>query len=185
MNLLSLILAGTGAFSIHAAKYFKTIIAVDVSEEMINVARTKAELRKISNIEFVQSGFLNFQPMEKADLVYTKWAFHHLPDYWKQAALLNINKMLKPNGLFLITDVIFKFTPDFENKTDALLEKLSTVFSQHFVEETKTHIREEYSTFHWILQGLIKRAGFTIACSDIDDELATEYFCRKTKDFPS
>jgi ubiquinone/menaquinone biosynthesis C-methylase UbiE len=174
---------GTGAFSIHASKYLKKIYAVDVSEEMLKIAKYKAEINEISNIEFCHSGFLQFQPNEKADVVFSKWALHHLPDYWKQAALLNINKMLKPSGILFLSDVVFKFAPDFEKSTDILLDELSKDFSKDFVEETKVHIRDEYSTFDWILQGLIERAGFHIEKSNTEDCLASEYFCRKLKSF--
>ena len=44
---------GTGAFSIHAAQYFKKIIAVDVSPMMLTVADSKAAEKGISNIEFI------------------------------------------------------------------------------------------------------------------------------------
>lgn len=171
---------GTGAFSIYASKYFKKIYAVDISKEMLNLATLKAQVAGIENIEFCNSGFLHFQPHEKADVVFSKWAFHHLPDYWKQAALLNINKMLKPGGLFFLCDFVFRFDPDFERNTDTLLEELAKEHSNDFLEETKVHIRDEYSTFDWILEGLIERAGFTIEKSETEDVLASEYVCRKT-----
>jgi ubiquinone/menaquinone biosynthesis C-methylase UbiE len=174
---------GTGAFSIHASKYFKKIYAVDISEEMLKIAKSKAKFNETDNVEFCNSGFLQFQPNAKADVVYSKWAFHHLPDYWKQAALLNMNKMLKPGGILFLSDVVFKFDPDFEKNTGALLDELSKDFSKDFVEETKVHIRDEYSTFDWILQGLIERAGFNIEKSNTENILASEYFCRKIKSF--
>ena len=174
---------GTGAFSIHASKYLKKIYAVDVSIEMIRIAKSKAKVAGIKNIEFCNSGFLQFQPDTKADVVFSKWAFHHLPDYWKQAALLNINKMLKPDGIFLLSDLIFKFDSDFEKNTDDMFDELSKNFSKEFIEETKGHIRDEYSTFDWILEGLIERAGFNIEKSNTEDSLASEYYCRKIKSF--
>lgn len=172
---------GTGAFAVHAAKYLKTVHAVDVSKEMLNIARAKAESFNIKNIEFHHSGFLQFQTDEEVDVVFSKWAFHHLPDYWKQAALLNINKMLKIGGLFLLTDFVFKFDSEFEENTDRLLCELSKKFDKDFIEETKMHIREEYSTFDWILHGLIERSGFVVERMDASDPLASEYFCRKSR----
>lgn len=137
----------------------------------------------IDNIEFCNSGFLQFQPTEKVDIIYTKWAFHHLPDYWKQAGLLNMNKMLKPRGVLFISDLVFKFDPDYETNIDTFINEISKDFSKEFVDETKLHIRDEYSTFDWILQGLIERAGFNIENSSAEDSLASEYFCRKIKSF--
>lgn len=170
---------GTGAFSVHASKYFRKVHAVDVSEEMLSIARSKAS--DLDNIEFHHAGFLQFKIAEEADVVFSKWAFHHLPDYWKQAALININRMLKNGGIFLLADVVFKFDPDFEENTDQLLCNLSNNFSDDFVQETKIHIREEFSTFDWILHGLIERAGFTIEKVNAVDFLASEYFCRKLR----
>lgn len=172
---------GTGAFSIHAAKYFKQIHAIDISKEMINAASIKAKAKNIENIEFHNSGFMQFQPKEKADIINTKWAFHHLPDYWKQAGLLNMNKMLKLDGVLFMSDVVFKYDPDYEENTDILISKLSQDFSEEFVNEVKIHIRDEYSTFDWVLQGLIERAGFSIEQMNTEDVLESEYICRKVQ----
>ncbi len=172
---------GTGAFSIHAAKHFKQIHAVDVSKEMINAASAKAEAKNIKNIEFHNSGFLQFQPKMEADIINTKWAFHHLPDYWKQVGLLNMNKMLKLDGIMFMSDVVFKFDPDYEANTDTLIRQLSKDFSEDFINEVKIHIRDEYSTFDWVLQGLIERAGFSIEQMNTDDVLESEYVCRKVQ----
>ena len=174
---------GTGAFSIHASKYFKKIYAVDVSQGMLNIASSKASALNIKNIEFCHSGFLQFQPEEKADIINTKWAFHHLPDYWKQAGLLNMNKMLKPGGILFLSDLVYPFDPDYEAKMEGFLNDLSKEFSKDFVEETKVHIRDEYSTFDWILEGMIERAGFNIEKTNSENKLANEYFCRKIKSF--
>jgi ubiquinone/menaquinone biosynthesis C-methylase UbiE len=170
---------GTGAFALPASQYFHHIYAVDVSQEMLHIASSKARSHHIENIEFCHAGFLHFHPPEPVDIVHTKWAFHHLPDYWKQAALFNMNAMLKPGGVLFLSDFVFTFDPDYETTIETLLHELSHNLSQAFVEETKTHIREEYSTFDWILQGLIERTGFVIEHVRTDDRLASEYFCRK------
>lgn len=170
---------GTGVLPLVAAKYFKKIYAFDVSEEMLRIAKEKSAAKNISNIVFEKAGFLNFNVEEKADFVFSKWALHHLPDYWKQAALLNVNSALKKGGLFFLSDFVFHFDQDFQRKTDALLEDISKNIGVEFVEETKLHIREEYSTFDWILQGMLERAGFRIEYVNARDPLASEYYCRK------
>ncbi len=109
---------------------------------------------------------------------------YHLPDYWKQVALLNMNKMLKQGGILFLTDFVFKFDHGYKKNIDALLDQLSKTFNKDFIEETKVHVRDEYSTFDWILQGLIERAGFNIENSKTEDSLASEYFCRKIKFLP-
>lgn len=53
------------------------------------------------NIEFIQSGFLTYEHQsEPVDLIFTKAALHHLPDFWKQIALLRLNQMLKMGRAF-------------------------------------------------------------------------------------
>lgn len=170
---------GTGAFAIHAAKYLKKVYAVDVSAEMLKIAQSKATASGIDNIEFCHAGFLQFQVRTPVDVVFSKWAFHHLPDYWKQAALFNINTLLKMDGIFVLTDLVFRCDPDYEKNTDALLHGLANRFPEELIRETEVHIREEYSTFDWILLGLIERAGFCIEKINAEDLLASEYVCRK------
>jgi len=174
---------GTGAFAIHASRYFRHIHAVDVSQGMLDIASSKASAGDIGNIEFNKSGFLQFKPAEQVDIIYTKWAFHHLPDYWKQAGLLNMNRILKTGGVLFLSDLVFEFDPDYETNTDTFINEISKGFGKEFADETKLHIRDEFSTFDWILQGLIERAGFNIEQTDTSDSLANEYFCRKIKSF--
>lgn len=174
---------GTGAFALCAAKYFQKIIAVDVSRQMLDVAAAKAKEKKIDNIEFVHSGFLNCRVDQPIDVIHSKWAFHHLPDYWKQAALLNVNKMLKNGGLFFLSDVVFKFDPDFETNIEKAMEGLSKQFGKELLQETRVHIKEEFSTFDWVLEGMFKRAGFELVHSDTDNIFSSEFLCKKIRSF--
>lgn len=50
---------------------------------------------------------------EPVDLVITKAALHHLPDFWEQIALLRINRMVKIGGLLYIQDVVFHFLSEY------------------------------------------------------------------------
>lgn len=174
---------GTGAFAIHAAKYLKKIYAVDVSDEMLKIAKSKAKMNAIKNIEFCQSGALQFRLAREVDVVFSKWAFHHLPDYWKQVALLNFNKLLKINGILLLADWVFRFDSDYEAYMESIFGNLSNHFDNDFVDEAKLHVKEEFSTFDWILRGMIERAGFFIEKMDAEDPLASEFLCRKIKSF--
>jgi hypothetical protein len=48
--------------------------------------------------------------------------------------------------------------------------------------EVETHIRDEFSTFNWIIEGMFKRAGFEIDKTRSSDGFVTEYLCRKSKE---
>ena len=174
---------GTGAIAIHAAGHFKKVYAVDVSEKMLACAREKAAEKRIGNVEFVNSGFLNYTPAESADIVLTKVALHHLPDFWKQIALLNINKMLKPGGILYIFDVVFHFSPaEYETRINNWIGASEKIFGEKLKQEIKIHIRDEYSTFNWIMEEMLKRAGFVVEKVNTPDGMITEYFCKKTKE---
>jgi putative AdoMet-dependent methyltransferase len=173
---------GTGAFSIHAADHFRKIYAVDISELMLKVAREKAEKKNIRNISFNNGGFLSYHhEFEPVDIVLSRFAFHHLPDFWKQTALLNINGMLKTNGLFYLYDVIFNFDPSrYEESINGWMMSFAEKVSPQFLREFETHIREEYSTYGWILEGMLERAGFTIEKKETPDNVHMMFRCRKT-----
>ncbi|HCY36201.1 MAG: class I SAM-dependent methyltransferase [Candidatus Margulisiibacteriota bacterium] len=172
---------GTGATAILASAKFKRIYAVDVSEVMINQAKTK--MATINNIEFINSGFLSYEhKAEPADIVLTKAAFHHLPDFWKQIALINMNKMLKPGGILYIFDIVFHFEPtEYKNKINDWVTGFEIKAGKEFRTEVETHIRDEFSTFNWVMEGMLKKAGFIIEKSRTSDGFITEYFCKKVE----
>jgi len=175
---------GTGATVIHASKHFKKIFAVDVSELMISQAKRKAAQESISNIEFVNSGFLSYEhKTEPADMVLTKAAFHHLPDFWKQIALLRMNKMLRMGGILYLHDVVFHFEPtDYTNTINEWVNRFEVLAGKEFKAEVETHIRDEFSTFSWIMEGMLEKAGFAIEKSRTPDGFVTEYFCKKRRE---
>jgi hypothetical protein len=40
-----------------------------------------------------------------------------------------------------------------------------------------THVREEHSTFAWIIEGLLERTGFRIVMAVKDDPAYADYLC--------
>ncbi|MBN1969750.1 MAG: class I SAM-dependent methyltransferase [Candidatus Delongbacteria bacterium] len=173
---------GTGATSFFAADKFKKVYGVDVSDVMIEQAQKK--LDNTSNIDFIRGGFLSYDHKEEpVDLLITKAAFHHLPDFWKQIALFKMNKMIKVGGILYIHDIVFHFNAlDYQNKINTWISGFEKVVNKEFIEEVKTHIRDEFSTFKWILDGMIEKAGFKIQNCRTNDEFVTEYYCIKLKD---
>lgn len=175
---------GTGAISIHAAKKFKKVYAVDVSEAMINQAKRKKENENIDNIEFIHSGFLSYEHKAgPADIIITKAAFHHLPDFWKQIALLNMNRMLKSGGILYLFDVVFNFEPtEYKEKINEWVAGFEIKAGKEFKAEVETHIRDEFSTFGWIMEGMLKNAGFKIEKIRTYNGFETEYCCTKVEE---
>ena len=170
---------GTGHFAIEAAKKCKKVYAIDVSQTMLNYAKLQAEKENITNIEWFNYGFLSFDfPGMQFDCAVSNLALHHLPDLWKMIALSNIYRSLKSKGKFLLGDIIFSCGIDeIETRIDELIN-YSMKINTDFHLGTITHVKEEYSTFSWIMEGMFERAGFSYrAVADNNNFMA--YLCTK------
>lgn len=178
---------GTGAISIYAAGRFKKVYGVDISDVMINQAKKKLQNKNVDNVKFIKSGFLSYNHQsDPVDLLITKAAFHHLPDFWKQIALLKMNEMIKHKGILYIFDIVFDFkTTAYKNKIDEWVLGFEKQAGKEFKKEVETHIRDEFSTFKWILDGMIEKAGFKIENYKSSDGFAAEYHCIKIDEIGS
>lgn len=174
--------AGTGTFAIQAALAGADVYAVDVSPVMLDYARQKAGKANVINIEFNHSGFLTYEhKAELADFIVTKFALHHLPDFWKMLAFLRMASMLKDEGILYLRDVIFSFHPaEYQSHIEAWIEKVAKPPGEGFTRlDFETHIREENSTFGWVIEGMLKRAGFEIVEADYLAPEYAQYVCKK------
>jgi ubiquinone/menaquinone biosynthesis C-methylase UbiE len=177
--------AGTGQFALAAAGSVRKMIAVDVSPVMLDRLRAKVSASGADNVECVAGGFLTYEHGgEPADLVYTRLALHHLPDFWKARALVRMGEMLKPGGILRLSDVVYGFEP---TEAEAWLEDWMSKMASDSVEggwtraELEEHVRDEHSTFTWLLEPMIEKSGFTIEQADYSDDLIfAHYRCVKT-----
>jgi len=173
---------GTGAFALPAAPHCKKIYAVDVSAAMLDYLGARAAIEGIDNIECHRGGFLTFEHTGgPVDAVVSIAVLHHLPDFWKLVGLARVADMLKPGGRMYLFDVVFRFAPG-EHGTvlDEWVSSMETNLGKEFAEETVTHIRDEYSTYDWILEGMLERSGFSIDEKRILDGMpGTTYLCTK------
>lgn len=170
---------GTGIFCIEASKNCNKVYAVDISKQMLSYAKAKSEKEGRTNIEFSHSGFLNFKiEDESVDFITSTYSFHHLPDYWKGIALHRMIRMLKKGGMMYIKDVVISEENSLQNIQNFISsqEKLGGDFLK---DDAETHFREEFSTYDWVLDGLITKAGFTITSKKTEIGLIAEYFCKK------
>ena len=170
---------GTGAFAVHAARRCASLYAVDVSVPMLDFVRKKADQAGLNNITFCHAGFLTYEHKgPPADALVTSMAFHHLPDFWKGLALDRMADMLGTGGLLYLHDVIFEQL-DVETKISRWLDQLGEIGGTWLRDEVTTHIREEYSTFDWIMDGLLERAGFRILSKEMTEGVIGSYLCKK------
>lgn len=164
--------AGTGTFAVAAASACERVIAVDVSPAMVDALRTKVLERRATNVECIRAGFLSYEHTGPAvDVVYTRNALHHLPDLWKGIALERIAAVLKPGGILRLRDLVFSFDlQDAGRRIDEWLDAAAVERPDEgwTREELQTHLREEYSTYSWLLEPLLEHAGFEIAAAEYE-----------------
>jgi len=174
---------GTGEFAIEVSKYCKEVVAIDVSAPMIEFAQKKANVHGRKNIRFFDAGFLSYISQgEQFDAVVSQFALHHLPDFWKMIALRRINEMLKDGGKLYLRDVVFPSeVDDYGSFFTQIIENITESAGGEMAEEIETHIKEEFSTFDWIMEGLLKRTGFSIESIDYDNRFLATYVCTKQK----
>jgi ubiquinone/menaquinone biosynthesis C-methylase UbiE len=174
--------AGTGQFAIAVAPACARVIAVDVSGVMLSRLRTKVADAGLTNIELVQAGFLSYEHRgEPADLIYSRYALHHLPDFWKALALQRLRRVLRPGGVLRLWDVVYSFDLDeAEGRLEAWCAGAGIDAEQGWSRaELEEHVRDEHSTFSWLLEPMIERSGFRIEqASYSDDGIFAKYVLR-------
>lgn len=175
---------GTGQFALAAAAVCARVVAVDVSPVMLARLTEKLERGGPANVEVVNAGFLTYEHAgAPADVVYSRFALHHLPDFWQAIALRRIADMLRPGGVLRLSDVVYSFEPaEAERRIEAwIAETMAADVEGGWTRaELAEHVRDEHSTFTWLLEPMIERAGFEIldAAYDASGMLAW-YLCAR------
>ena len=174
--------AGTGQFTVEVASACARVIAVDVSPIMLDRLRGKAVARGLNNVDVVRAGFLTYEHAERpADFVYSRFALHHLPDFWKAIALDRIRRMVRTGAVVRLWDVVYDFSAaDAQERIEAWCatggDEVEGEWSRAELEE---HVRDEHSTFTWILEPMIERGGFEISQAEhSDDGMFAKYLLR-------
>ena len=166
--------AGTGRFAEAIAAHVRRVVAVDVSEPMVAMMRERG-------IEAVQAGFLTYEHQgEPPDAVLTRNALHHLPDFWKALALSRIAQMLRPGGVLLLQDLVFSFAlREARSSIQVWLDSAPTDPARGWTSaQLAEHIRTEHSTFTWLLEPMLERAGFEVRERFLsDDGIYGAYTC--------
>ncbi len=171
---------GTGAFARAAAATGLNVVAIDASPVMLEYAKSLSidnfEVKSdrparlpddcmTGSIEFQLNGFLSFTAPENTfDAVVSSLCLHHLPDVWKAEACVNIHRWLKQHGVFLLVDVIYDCDG---GQLDSYLKSyIPDDMNEQMKQALYGHIREENSTFSWIMESILQRSGLTVASKE-------------------
>src|SRR3984893_12660275 len=142
---------GNGMLACEAALMGAEVAAIDISPAMLALAEVYARDRK-APIRTQSAGLLSFTYQPNSyDLIVSEFTLHHLPDFWKAVALSRIHGALKPGANFYLRDIVI------------------------------AHMRDEYSTFGWVIERMLTDVGFTLVSADYHAPLHGTYLLRKPK----
>ena len=167
--------AGTGTFALAVQPHVGRVIAVDASPAMVSLMRARG-------IEAAEGGFLTYEHGDgQVDLVHSRNALHHLPDFWKAVALDRVARMLKPGGALILQDIVYSFAPSRAAVViEQWLERAPIDPARGWTaDELAEHVRSEHSTFSWLLEEILDRAGFDIIDREYSEsQVYASYTCR-------
>jgi SAM-dependent methyltransferase len=156
--------AGTGQMVGALASRCARVVAVDVSPVMLARLQARVHAAGWRRVEIVQAGFLTYGHQgPPADFVYSRYALHHLPDFWKVIALRRVRGILRPGGVLRLWDVVYHFDPAAASaRLEAWRASLPADGPGWTRADVDDHIRDEHSTFSWLLEPMLERNGFRI-----------------------
>ncbi|OSI66572.1 MULTISPECIES: class I SAM-dependent methyltransferase [Bradyrhizobium] len=170
---------GNGVLATEAALMGAEVDAIDISPAMLALAEIYARERK-APVRTQSAGLLSFayRP-ESYDLIVSEFTLHHLPDFWKAVAMSRIYRALKPGATFYLRDIVYASMPDaLERDVDQWAD---FEIKNHDVprESVVTHMRDEYSTFGWVMERMLTDVGFTLVSADYHAPMHGTYLLRK------
>jgi SAM-dependent methyltransferase len=170
---------GNGVLATEAALLGAEVDAIDISPAMLALAEIYARDRK-APVRTQSAGLLSFayRP-ESYDLIVSEFTLHHLPDFWKAVAMSRIYRALKPGATFYLRDIVYASMPDaVERDVDQWAD---FEIKNHDVprESVVTHMRDEYSTFGWVMERMLTDVGFTLVSADYHAPMHGTYLLRK------
>src|SRR4051794_34346009 len=172
---------GDGLLAVEAALMGAEGDAIDISPAMLALAKIQASDRKVA-IRTQSAGLLSFayQP-DTYDLIVSEFTLHHLPDFWKAVALSRIYGALKPGACFYLRDIVFVGMPDGLERDVEGWADFSIKNHEFDRESVISHMRDEYSTFSWVMERMLSDVGFQTVSADYHAPLHATYLLRKPK----
>lgn len=103
--------AGTGLLALFLAPRVESVVAVDLSEPMLERLEERAAADGARNVTTLAAD-LRRLPLEdeSVTLVVSNYAFHHLDDAGKELALSEARRVLRPGGRLVVCDMMFSLS---------------------------------------------------------------------------
>lgn len=100
--------AGGGFLTLEVAPSVSSVLAVDISDTMLQQLEASAHALGIANIEAEVADLADLDlPSASVDVIVSNYALHHLTDTNKSALLARAHGWLRPGGRLVIADMMF------------------------------------------------------------------------------
>lgn len=150
--------AGTGNLTIKLHDKGHKIIVIEPSIPMREIAQQKLQSDQVL---FLDGDFLQFPDLENIDSIVSTYAFHHLTDEEKAAAVKEYGKILGVNGKIVFADTMYE-SKEAHNKAIEDAEK------QGYFQLAKDLQTEYYTTIPY-LQSIFESNGFSVTFKRSND----------------
>jgi len=174
--------AGTGGFALAVAGLCRHVVAVDVSPAMTAAIRGRVTELGLDNVSVVDGRFLSYEHHgQPADVIFTRNALHQLPDFWKAIALDRMASMLRPGGILRLRDLVYDFAPaEADVRIEAWMSGAVTDPALGWTaDELAEHVRGEFSTYSWVLEGMLDKTSFDIVDRTFRRSAYGTYTCKR------
>ncbi len=138
---------GTGHTALFLAPKAGTLVGLDITREMLRLARKASVEKGIPNIYWVRGDVISLPfPDERFDMVCSRRAPHHFPDL--EAALKEMGRVLKEGGRLVVDD---RSVPE-DGEVDRTMNLLDRLHDP-------SHVRE-YGMREW--EGALRTVGMKV-----------------------
>jgi 2-polyprenyl-3-methyl-5-hydroxy-6-metoxy-1,4-benzoquinol methylase len=172
---------GIGVLATEAALMGANVDAIDISPAMLALAKVYASDRR-ARIRAQPAGLLSFAYEPNSyDLIVSEFTLHHLPDFWKAVAMSRIFAALRPGANFFMRDIVFVSMPDGSERDVGEWADFNINNHEFERDSVVTHMRDEYSTFGWVIERMLTEVGFTLVSADYHAPLHGTYLLQKPR----
>jgi ubiquinone/menaquinone biosynthesis C-methylase UbiE len=146
--------SGPGTESIFLAKQGMNVTGLDINPEAIELSKKLADLQK-TKVRFVNGDALEtvFHDNE-FDVVNDTFVFHHFEPSIRQQYALEINRVVRPGGLFILRGFSDKMTPGsgpFRLTSKDILDAFTPYFSvEHLSRFRNIPTEKRPDQWHWL-----------------------------------
>ena len=170
---------GNGVLATEAALLGAVVDAIDISPAMLALTRIYSRDRRTA-VRMHSAGLLSFAYEPGTyDLIASEFTLHHLPDFWKAVALARIFAALKPGAQFFLRDIVYVSMPDGTERSVEQWADFNIKNHDLARDSVITHMRDENSTFAWVMERMLAEIGFVTVSADYHAPMHATYVLQK------